>query len=247
MDPIAARTPLLQRAIDEGSAMSRLVVVSMVSVCMGWGCQQQESSRSTEPADQAAGTPAASPAGTPAEANGEPVMAASAEPAPTGVHAFVMKDIDGGDRPLAEFHGKALLIVNVASACGYTPQYAGLQELYTRYRDRGLVVLGVPSNDFGQQEPGTNEEIKAFCSTKFRTTFPMLSKVSVKEGPEQVPLYRFLTDSKQNGVLDATVSWNFNKFLIGRDGRPIRHYVSKVKPDDEQLIADIEAALQADD
>ena len=148
-----------------------------------------------------------------------------------------------GALPLAAWRGRPVLIVNTASFCGYTGQYRDLEALWRRYRDQGLVVLGVPSNDFGRQEPGSDAEIKEFCSSKYRTTFPMLAKVAVKSGPGQAPLYRYLTSKAANGVLDATVAWNFNKFLVGRDGRPIRHYASKVAPDDERLRRDIESAL----
>ncbi len=160
-----------------------------------------------------------------------------------GVHAFKVKDIEGDEQALAKYRGKVLLIVNVASKCGYTPQYSGLEKLYQQYKGEGLVVLGVPANDFGRQEPGSNKEIKEFCSTKYRTTFPMLAKVSVIQGNEQAPLYRYLTTKAENGVLDAKVAWNFNKFLVGKDGRVIRYYGSKVTPEDEGLRKDIEAAL----
>ena len=162
----------------------------------------------------------------------------------TGLHTFKMKDIDGKERDLSEFKGKAVLVVNVASKCGYTPQYAGLEALYESYKDKGLVVLGVPSNDFGGQEPGTSDEIKQFCSSKYNVTFPMLEKVPVKNGAEQNALYQYLSDKSKNGVLDAKVSWNFNKFLVGKDGKVIKHYDSKVKPDDAGLKADIDRALQ---
>lgn len=182
------------------------------------------------------------PASAPAAAS-RPASAPSSQPAPTGVYAFAVEDIDGKPLSLAKYRGKVVLIVNVASRCGYTPQYAGLEKLYRQYKDKGLIVLGVPSNDFGRQEPGSNAEIKEFCSTKYRTTFPMLSKVSVVKGPDQAPLYKYLTRQTENGVLDATVAWNFNKFLVGRDGRVIRHYASKVAPDDEAMRKAIEAAL----
>jgi len=171
-------------------------------------------------------------------------MAETAPPAAKNFHSFVMKDIDGQNKPLSEYRGKAVLVVNVASQCGFTPQYTGLQKLYSDYKDKGLVVLGVPSNDFGKQEPGSESEIKEFCSSKFHVTFPMLAKVSVKNGPEQCDLYQYLTQKEKNGNLDASVAWNFNKFLITKDGQPIKYYESKVKPDDPQLIADIEAAIK---
>jgi glutathione peroxidase len=171
----------------------------------------------------------------------ETIAAASQE---GSVHAFTMTDIDGKKKSLADYDGKVVLMVNVASRCGYTPQYTGLQKLYEDYKDKGVVVLGVPSNDFGKQEPGTSTDIKQFCSTKYSVTFPLLAKVPVKNGPTQCDLYRYLCDKEQNGRLDAQVSWNFNKFLIGKDGKPIKHYPSKVAPEDKDLRADIEAALQ---
>ena len=177
-------------------------------------------------------------------AQGEKTVASAAQAKPTGVHAFTMKSLDGGQANLADYQGNVLLVVNVASKCGYTPQYTGLQKLYADHKDAGLVVLGVPSNDFGKQEPGTEAEIKTFCSTKYQVTFPMLAKVSVKNGEQQCDLYRYLSDQSQNDVLDAEVSWNFNKFLVGKDGRPIKHYPSKIKPDDAALLADIQTALK---
>ncbi len=171
---------------------------------------------------------------------GEPVAVAAAA---AGVHGFTVKDIDGKDRCLSECRGKVVLMVNVASKCGYTKQYAGLQKLYDDLKGKGLVVVGVPSNDFRNQEPGTEAQIKQFCSSKYNVTFPMLAKVCVKNGEKQCPLYQYLSTKSKNGRLEAKVSWNFNKFLIGKDGLPIKHYESKVKPDDAGLRADILAAI----
>jgi glutathione peroxidase len=152
-----------------------------------------------------------------------------------------LQDIDGRETSLKTYAGKAVLIVNVASKCGYTRQYAGLEALYRQYKDRGLVVLGIPSNDFGGQEPGTEAEIKEFCTKKFDVTFPLLAKVKVK-GPDQHPLYAALTgpDSPAPGP----VKWNFGKFLIGKDGRLVARWDSKTEPDDAALTAAIEAALK---
>jgi glutathione peroxidase len=161
---------------------------------------------------------------------------------PTSLHQFTVKDIDGRSKPLGDYAGKVVLVVNVASKCGFTKQYEGLQALYEKYKDKGLVVLGVPSNDF-KQETGSEAEIKAFCSTKYAVTFPMLAKMSVKNGPDQSELYRYLTDKSRNGVLDAQIAWNFNKVLVGKDGKPVRHFASKVKPDDPPLVEAIEEAL----
>ena len=152
------------------------------------------------------------------------------------VHEFTLNTIDGQPAPMAAYKGKVLLLVNVASQCGYTPQYAGLQSLYEKYRGRGLVVVGVPANNFGAQEPGTNEEIKAFCTRNYKVTFPMMSKVSVK-GQDQTPLYGFLT---QTG---GDVKWNFTKFLVDKDGKVISRFESSVRPDAPELIEAVEKAL----
>jgi glutathione peroxidase len=165
---------------------------------------------------------------------------ALAEPAtrPSGPLDFVVKDIDGKDFDLAQLKGKVVLIVNVASKCGYTPQYAGLEKLYEANKDAGLVIVGFPANNFKGQEPGNNDEIKQFCTSKYNVTFPMMSKISVK-GDDKHPLYQLLTGEK------GEVTWNFNKFLIGRDGKLIEHFDSKAKPDDEKLTGAIENALKA--
>jgi glutathione peroxidase len=132
--------------------------------------------------------------------------------AATSVHEISMTSIDGKPVPLSSFKGKTVMFVNVASQCGYTPQYAGLQSLYEKYKDRGFVIVGVPANNFGSQEPGTNEEIKTFCTRKYNVTFPMMSKVSVK-GDDMTPLYQYLTET------GGDVKWNFTKFLVGKDGK----------------------------
>jgi glutathione peroxidase len=154
----------------------------------------------------------------------------------TTAYAFTLDTIDGESRSLAEYKGKVLLIVNVASKCGFTPQYEGLQELHERYGDQGLAVLGVPSNDFMGQEPGTNEEIKTFCESNYHVTFPLFSKVKVK-GSEKHPLYGWLTKEK------GKVSWNFNKFLIGRDGRVLDKFGSMTKPLSDEMVGAITSAL----
>ena len=156
--------------------------------------------------------------------------------AAASVHEFTMKNIDGTAVPLSKFKGKAVLFVNVASQCGYTPQYAGLQSLYEKYKDRGLVIVGVPANNFGSQEPGSDTEIKEFCTRKYNVTFPMMSKVSVK-GSDMTPLYGYLT---QTG---GDVKWNFTKFLVGKDGKLVSRFESKVKPDAAELTSAIEQAL----
>lgn len=149
---------------------------------------------------------------------------------------FVVKDIDGKDYDLSQLKGKVVMIVNVASKCGFTGQYTGLEKLYESYKDRGLVLVAFPANNFKSQEPGTDAQIKEFCTSKFNVTFPIMSKISVK-GADQHPLYKMLTSEK------GEVSWNFNKFLIGKDGKIIEHFESKVKPDDAKLTGAIDKAL----
>ena len=159
-------------------------------------------------------------------------------PAATNVHEFTLNDIDGKPVSLAEFKGKVVLIVNVASRCGFTPQYTGLEALYEKYKGQGFVIVGVPANNFGSQEPGTNEEIKTFCTRKYNVSFPMLAKVSVK-GDDITPLYKYLTETK-----GGDVKWNFTKFLIGKDGQVAERFESAVKPDDPALTAAVESALK---
>ena len=156
--------------------------------------------------------------------------------------AIPLKDIDGKDTSLAAYKGKAVLVVNVASKCGFTPQYEGLEALWRKYKDAGLMVLGFPCNDFGAQEPGTNDEIKKFCSTKYEVSFPLFDKLHVK-GPEQHPLYAAL--SGKDAAFPGDVKWNFGKFLIGRDGKIIARYDSAVKPDAKELTDAIDKALAA--
>jgi glutathione peroxidase len=161
---------------------------------------------------------------------------------PTSVLDQTVKDIDEKDHDLAQYKGKVVLIVNVASKCGFTKQYAGLQKLYEDKKDGGLVILGFPANNFGSQEPGSNEQIKEFCSSKFSVTFPMMAKVSVK-GDDKSPVFKFLTEKPTAGELAGEIKWNFSKFLIGRDGQLIARYESKVAPDDAKLIEAIDAAI----
>lgn len=151
-----------------------------------------------------------------------------------------LKDIDGKDTSLKAYKGKVLLVVNVASQCGLTPQYEGLQALHDKFKDAGLVVLGFPCNDFGAQEPGTNAEIKTFCVENYKVTFPMFDKIHVK-GPEQHPLYAALTG--KDGAFPGNVEWNFGKFLIGRDGEPLQRIEPNTEPSDPGLVKAIEEAL----
>lgn len=166
-------------------------------------------------------------------------MAAS----PAGsIYDFTMTSIDGKEVPFAGYRGKVLLIVNVASRCGFTPQYMGLEALYRKYREAGLEVLGFPANDFGAQEPGTNEEIMSFCERNYGVTFPMFSKISVR-GEALHPLYGFLTSPDTNPEYSGPVQWNFQKYLIGRDGAILGKFSSKVEPLSPEMEKAVAAAL----
>jgi glutathione peroxidase len=149
------------------------------------------------------------------------------------IHKFKVKSIDGSTIDFAKFKGKKILVVNVASKCGYTRQYEGLEKLYAANKDK-LVIVGFPANNFGSQEPGTDAEIVEFCKARFGVSFPMASKISVK-GEDVAPIYKWLTTKADNGVLDATVSWNFNKFLLDENGKMIAYFPSKVEPNSEEI------------
>lgn len=151
-------------------------------------------------------------------------------------HDLSATDINGKTVSFTEFSGKKVLVVNTASECGYTKQYAQLQELYDTYKDKGLVIIGFPCNDFGGQEPGSEAEIAAFCQKNFGVTFPLMSKISVK-GDDMSPVYKWLTSKEQNGVLDAKVKWNFHKFLIDEEGRMVADYGSGTKPLDDEILS----------
>lgn len=155
------------------------------------------------------------------------------------VYDFTEKTIQGKERKLSAYKGKVILIVNVASLCGFTPQYAGLQELYDRYRKKGFMILGFPANNFLHQEPGTNAEILKFCRTKYGVSFDMFSKISVK-GKDQDPLYAYLT---KRSPVPGKITWNFNKFLVDRDGRVVSRFDSKVTPLSREVTSRIEALL----
>ena len=158
------------------------------------------------------------------------------------VYDFTAKTIDGQDESLGAFRGKVLLIVNVASKCGFTPQYSGLESIYEKYRDQGFAVLGFPCNQFGSQEPGNEEEIRNFCSLNYGVTFPMFSKIDVN-GPGAHPLYAYLKNAKPGLLGTEGIKWNFTKFLIDRNGEPVHRYAPADKP--AALEADIESALKA--
>ena len=158
------------------------------------------------------------------------------------IDKIAVKDIDHKEITLGTYQGKVLLVVNVASKCGYTKQYTGLEAIYEKYKGKGLVVLGFPCNQFGAQEPGTNEEIKQFCSLKYNVTFPLFDKIEVN-GPNRAPLYVALAG--MDSPFPGDIKWNFTKFLIGRDGKIIQRFDSKAAPESPEVIAAIEAALAA--
>ncbi len=160
-----------------------------------------------------------------------------------GVLNFKMKSLTGQDVDLASYKGKVVLFVNVASQCGYTRQYKGLEELHEKYAKDGLVVIGVPANEFGKQEPGTDEQIAEFCSSKFGVKFPMMSKVVVK-GAGQTPLYKYLTSKETDEKFAGPIKWNFTKFLIGRDGTIVARFEPADEPDSEKVTKAIEGELQ---
>lgn len=168
--------------------------------------------------------------------------AATGGPTMTNTYAFTLKSIEGKDVNLGAYRGQVLLLVNVASRCGFTKQYAGLQQLHTNLQARGFAVLGFPANDFLRQEPGTEAEIRTFCTQTYGVTFPMFAKITVK-GDGQHPLYAWLTDPVANPGFGGPITWNFNKFLIGRDGRVLARFGSKTTPQDAELLSAIEKAL----
>jgi len=170
------------------------------------------------------------------------LMMATSLSAGSGLYGFTLNSIDGKPAPLADYKGKVVLIVNVASRCGYTPQYTALETLYEKYKGQGFVILGFPANNFGGQEPGTNEEIKTFCTRKYNVTFPMYAKISVK-GEDQAPLYAYLT--KETGPsMAGDIKWNFTKFLVDRNGNVVQRFESAVTPDSKEVTEAIEKQLK---
>lgn len=159
------------------------------------------------------------------------------------VYDFSVTQMNGKEISLNEYRGKVLLIVNTASKCGFTKQFAELQELYEKYGEDGFVVLGFPANNFMNQDPGSNEEILGFCQLNYGVSFPMFAKISVR-GKDTAPLYKYLTEKKSNPEFAGKISWNFNKFLIAKDGKILARYSSQTKPMDEAVQADIAKALK---
>ena len=161
---------------------------------------------------------------------------------PASIYEFTMKNIDGKQVSLSDFRGHVVLIVNVASRCGFTPQYEALEKIYQKYQSQGFVILGFPANNFMSQEPGTDEEIKTFCSARYNVTFPMFSKISVK-GSDMSPLYKYLTDKSSDPDFGGDIKWNFNKFLLDKNGKIVARFEPPVKPDSDQVVQAIEKAL----
>lgn len=176
-------------------------------------------------------------ASSPSTSSSSPMTSPAETAARGSVYDFTVQTIDGKDVPLSQFKGKKLLIVNVASECGYTPQYKELEELYKKHGDR-VMVLGFPANNFGGQEPGSNEQIATFCEKNYGVTFPMFAKVSVK-GDDTAPLYQFLADKTRNGAISDAPNWNFCKYLVDEQGQVVGFYPSKVKPMSDELVAAI--------
>ena len=172
------------------------------------------------------------------------LVAFSSPKKPKTVYDFNVQTVDGEATTLRPYKGKVLLIVNVASKCGLTPQYADLQALYDKYKDRGLEILAFPANNFLAQEPGSNSEIKQFCQSNYQVNFPIFAKISVK-GKDMHPLYRYLTKKSENGRLDAPVTWNFQKFLINRQGEVLESFSPRTKVTEASVLAAIEQALKA--
>ncbi len=170
------------------------------------------------------------------------IMTAASTMTAASIYDIPLKDIDGKATSLKPYEGKVILVVNVASKCGYTPQYSGLQSLHEKYKDKGLVVAGFPCNQFGRQEPGSNAEIKEFCSSRYNVTFPMFDKVDVN-GSNRHPLFEALAGS--NSPFPGNIKWNFGKFLIGRDGKILKRFGSGDEPDGEAITKAVEAALAA--
>ncbi|HOK78180.1 MAG TPA: glutathione peroxidase [Verrucomicrobiota bacterium] len=171
------------------------------------------------------------------------IMSIATSVTASSIYDIPLKDIDGKQASLGDHRGKVVLVVNVASQCGYTRQYKPLEALYRKYKDQGLVVVGIPSNDFGGQEPGSHEEIKRFCSSKFDVTFPIMAKVGVRPGPDQHPLYAALT--AKDAPFPGEVKWNFTKFLINRNGKVVARFEPGDEPDSPKVIKAVESALAA--
>ncbi|MDX2118863.1 MAG: glutathione peroxidase [Planctomycetota bacterium] len=250
LSPFAARHTILAAGLAMLTLCSRAVIADDPTPPATPDATQPAAQPAAKPGE----TPAAKPAGEAPTGDGKGDAAkrdkdtpgaktppAAIPPSPM-VLAYTLKDIDGKDVDLASFKGKVVLIVNVASNCGYTPQYAGLEKLYDDRKDKGFVILGFPANNFGEQEPGTNAEIKSFCTGKYNVSFPMFSKISVK-GDDQHPLYKQL--ASQPKPIGGDPGWNFTKFLVDRNGNIVARFDSKTRPNDAKLLKQIDDLLAA--
>lgn len=215
--------------------MKHTLLVALLALTVACSSSTSKSSVESAHAPEAAPAPA-QPAANPAMSKPPAQPVADTK----SLASFQTKTLEGAAAPLSQWNGKVVLVVNTASACGYTKQYAGLEKLHEEYAARGFAVLGFPCNDFGGQEPGSAADIRTFCTDKFQVTFPLYEKVSVKTGAEQAPLYAWL--GEKTGQLP---SWNFCKYLIGKDGQPIQFWSSKVAPEAAELRSAIDAALAA--
>jgi glutathione peroxidase len=166
------------------------------------------------------------------------------EPASPSALDFKVQDINGKETDLSQFKGKVVLIINVASRCGNTPQYKGMEAIYKKYADKGFVILGFPANNYGHQEPGTNDQIKEFCTSTYDVTFPMMAKISTM-GADKAPIYKFLTEMPTAGDFAGDVEWNFTKFLVDRNGNLIARFANGIKPEDPKVTTEIEKAIAA--
>lgn len=170
------------------------------------------------------------------------LLACSVSFAAPSIYDYTLNSIDGQSTPLSTFKGKVVMLVNVASRCGYTPQYAGLESLYEKYKSQGFVIVGIPANNFMSQEPGTNGEIKTFCRSKYNVQFPMMAKVSVA-GADKAPLYQYLTSEEKNPKTGGEIKWNFTKFLVDRDGKIVARFEPATTPEDPYVSAAVQQAL----
>lgn len=186
----------------------------------------------------------AAPASNKPAPAGDVIKPPTHEPAKTSPLDFTVKDINGKEVKLSDYKGKVVMLVNVASKCGNTPQYKPLEALYEKYKDQGLVIIGFPANEFGHQEPGSNAQIKEFCESTYHVNFPMMSKIIVK-GEGIHPLYAYLTDKSKDGEFGGEIGWNFAKFIVDRNGNVIARLAPKTQPDSPKVVEEIEAALKA--
>ncbi len=224
--------------------MIKVLLATLLAAALALAAEPPQPAPDPKPAPEAKPEPAPQPEERPGEKTPEPIKPDAVKPEPAKVDAYMLafkvKDIDGQEKSLEDFKGKVVVIVNVASKCGLTPQYKGLEALYQSKKDAGLVILGFPANNFAGQEPSSESEIKEFCSTKYSVTFPMFSKVSVK-GPDAHALYKKL--AAQPAPIGGEPDWNFTKYIVDRKGNAVAHFQARTKPDDAEFLKTIENLL----